>query len=62
MREAGVALNTDRLEIVLTRAVLVQTMEALGEDYPATPGGYDSATWCWGSYCLSSNRGSASAE
>jgi hypothetical protein len=35
MREAGVALNTDRLEIMLTRAVLVQTMESLGEDYPA---------------------------
>jgi hypothetical protein len=35
MREAGVALRADRLEIMLTRAVLVQTMESLGEDYPA---------------------------
>jgi len=35
MREAGVALRVDRLEILLTRTVLVQTMESLGERYPA---------------------------
>ena len=35
MREAGVALRADRLEILLTRTVLVQTMESLGESYPA---------------------------
>ena len=35
MRESGVVLRADRLEIMLTRAVLVQTMESLGEDYPA---------------------------
>jgi hypothetical protein len=35
MREAGVALRADRLEILLTRTVLVQTMESLGERYPA---------------------------
>ena len=35
MREAGVTLRADRLEILLTRTVLVQTMESLGETYPA---------------------------
>jgi hypothetical protein len=35
MREAGAALRADRLEILLTRTVLSQTMEMLGEDYPA---------------------------
>jgi hypothetical protein len=35
MREAGIALRADRLEILLTRTVLVQTMESLGEEYPA---------------------------
>jgi hypothetical protein len=35
MREAGFVLRADRLEIMLTRAVLVHTMESLGEDYPA---------------------------
>jgi len=35
MREAGVALRAGRLEILLTRTVLVQTMESLGEGYPA---------------------------
>lgn len=35
MREVGVAQRADRLEILLTRTVLVQTMESLGESYPA---------------------------
>jgi hypothetical protein len=35
MREAGTALRADRLEVLLTRTVLVQTMESLGEHYPA---------------------------
>lgn len=35
MREAGMALRIDRLDILLTRAVVVQTMESLGEEYPA---------------------------
>src|SRR5207245_3084537 len=35
MREAGVALRVDRLESLLMRTVLVQTMESLGESYPA---------------------------
>jgi len=35
MREAGIALRVDRLEILLTRTVLVQIMESLGEEYPA---------------------------
>lgn len=35
MREAGVALRADRLEVLLTRTVLVQTMESLGVSYPA---------------------------
>ena len=35
MREAGVTLGVDRLEVLLTRTVLVHTMESLGESYPA---------------------------
>ena len=35
MREAGLALGADRLEILLIRTVLVETMESLGESYPA---------------------------
>ncbi|HET6179106.1 MAG TPA: hypothetical protein VFE61_19410 [Candidatus Sulfotelmatobacter sp.] len=35
MREAGAALGADRLEVLLTRTVLVRTMESLGENYPA---------------------------
>jgi hypothetical protein len=35
MREAAVGLRADRLEVLLTRTVLVQTMESLGESYPA---------------------------
>ncbi|PYX55707.1 MAG: hypothetical protein DMG76_17375 [Acidobacteria bacterium] len=35
MREAAAGLRVDRLEVLLTRTVLVQTMESLGENYPA---------------------------
>ncbi len=35
MRDAGTALGIDRLEVLLIRAVLVRTMESLGEKYPA---------------------------
>jgi hypothetical protein len=35
LREAGVSLGVDRLEILLTRSVLARTMESLGESYPA---------------------------
>lgn len=35
MRDAGVALGVDRLEVLLTRTALVQTMESLGETYPS---------------------------
>ena len=35
MREAGVAQRVDRLEILLTRTMMVQTMKSLGERYPA---------------------------
>lgn len=35
MQEAGEALGVDRLSVLLTRTVLVRTMEALGEKYPA---------------------------
>jgi hypothetical protein len=35
MRDAGVALGVDRLEVLLTRTVLLRTMESLGEAYPA---------------------------
>jgi hypothetical protein len=35
MREAGIALGVDRLDVVLTRTILVRTMESLGENYLA---------------------------
>ena len=35
MREAGTAFGADRLEVLLTRTVLVRAMESLGESYPA---------------------------
>jgi len=35
MRDAGVALAVDRLEVLLTRTLLLRTMESLGETYPA---------------------------
>jgi hypothetical protein len=35
MRQAGVALKANGLEILLTRTIVVQTMESLGESYPA---------------------------
>ena len=35
LREAGVALRVDRLEVLLSRTVLTRTMESLGENYPA---------------------------
>lgn len=35
LREAGAALGVDRLEVLLTRAVLARAMESLGERYPA---------------------------
>jgi hypothetical protein len=35
LREAGVALGVDRLEVLLTRTILARTMESLGENYPA---------------------------
>jgi hypothetical protein len=35
LRDAGVALGVDRLEVLLTRTVLTRTMESLGENYPA---------------------------
>jgi hypothetical protein len=35
MREAAAAVRADRLEVLLTRTVLVQMMESLGESYPA---------------------------
>ena len=35
MRDAGVALGVDRLEVLLTRTLLLRTMESLGENYPA---------------------------
>ena len=35
MRDAGGALGIDRLEILLTRTLLVRTMESLGENYPS---------------------------
>ena len=35
LREAGVALGVDRLEILLTRTILARTMESPGETYPA---------------------------
>lgn len=35
MREAGASLGADPLEVLLTRNVLVRTMESLGGSYPA---------------------------
>ena len=35
MREAGTAFGANRMEILLTRTVLVRAMESLGETYPA---------------------------
>jgi hypothetical protein len=35
LREAGSALGADRLDVLLTRTVLLRTMESLGETYPA---------------------------
>jgi hypothetical protein len=35
MREAGVTLGVDRLEVLLIRSFLLRTMETLGEEYPA---------------------------
>ena len=35
MRDAGTAFGVDRLEILLTRTLLLRTMESLGESYPA---------------------------
>jgi hypothetical protein len=35
MREAAAGVRADRLEVLLTRTVLVQTMESLGESFPA---------------------------
>lgn len=35
MRDAGGALGTDRLEVLLTRTLLVRAMESLGEIYPS---------------------------
>jgi hypothetical protein len=35
MREVAESLRVDRLEVLLTRTVLVRTMESLGESYPA---------------------------
>lgn len=34
MRESGTALGVDRLDVLLTRTILVRTMESLGENYP----------------------------
>ena len=35
MREAGAFLGVDRVEVLLTRTVLVRAMESLGANYPA---------------------------
>src|SRR5579862_7183103 len=35
MRESGTALGVDRLDVLLTRTILVGIMESLGEYYPA---------------------------
>lgn len=35
LREAGTALGADRRDVLLTRTVLMRTMESLGETYPA---------------------------
>jgi hypothetical protein len=34
MREAGLALGADRLEVLLTRTLLARAMESLGESHP----------------------------
>jgi hypothetical protein len=35
MREAGRTVGADRLEVLLTRTILVRRMESIGEGYPA---------------------------
>jgi hypothetical protein len=35
LREAGVTLSVNRLDVLLTRTVLVRAMESLGEMHPA---------------------------
>ena len=35
LREAGVELGANHLEILQTRTLLVRSMESLGEEYPA---------------------------
>jgi len=35
MREAGITMGVDRLDVLLTETVLARTMESLGESYPA---------------------------
>lgn len=35
LRDAGTALGADRLDVLLTRTVLVRAMESMGETYPA---------------------------
>lgn len=35
IRDAGESLGVDRLEVLLTRTLLVRSMESLGESYPA---------------------------
>jgi hypothetical protein len=35
MREAGIEMGIDRLDVLLTQTVLLRTMESLGESYPA---------------------------
>lgn len=35
LRDAGTALGADRLDVLLTRTVLVRAMESMGESYPA---------------------------
>lgn len=35
LRDAGAALGADRLDVLLTRTVLVRAMESMGESYPA---------------------------
>ena len=35
MRDAGATLGVDRLDVLLTRTLVVRTMESLGETYPA---------------------------
>ena len=35
MRDAGEALEVDRLEVLVTRTLLMRAMESSGEEYPA---------------------------